>query len=279
LLTSPSLSTSTPASACLCTVSRTAARTSVRNCASSTGWPASCASTSGRNPAGRGRLPECVVKIRPVRGYMGPLRSPTGYAGYGHRPARGLPATPETLRNITLKMDSAHQDPRGIADQCAKQIHARRPGAWGGVRTRPEVRQAAVTFAPAAAKAKAPQLTARCLSPARAIPNRPRKSVPWPARTTGSRRRVVRRPARRRTAQCPHQRSGPDLIRRAVAQKAQVCALRPAMPGSMSLRQNGGYPRAARRSAATVRNGNLGMSPAPHDRRRREHRGASAIVA
>jgi hypothetical protein len=86
-----------------------------------------CTSTSGRNPAGRGRLPECVVKIRPVRGCVGPLRSPTGYAKCGHRPARGLPATPETLRNITLKMDRAHQDPRRIADQCAKQIHAKRP--------------------------------------------------------------------------------------------------------------------------------------------------------
>src|SRR6185437_6963419 len=48
------------------TVSRTAARTSSVNCASSTDSPASRASTSERNRPGRGRLPECVVKTRPV---------------------------------------------------------------------------------------------------------------------------------------------------------------------------------------------------------------------
>ena len=48
-------------------------------------------------------------------------------------------------------------------------------------------------------------------------------------------------------------------------------------PGAVRVRS--GYPRATRWSAGTVGNGNLGMSPAPRDRRQREHRGASVIVA
>jgi hypothetical protein len=58
-----------------------------------------------------------------------------------------------------------------------------------------------------------------------------------------------------------------------------ICAPQLMITGEATAARIGGYPRTKRRSAATVGNGNLRMSPTPATATKRERPGASAIVA
>src|SRR5438128_3962281 len=66
LLISPSSTTVSPASVCLRTTSATAARMRVASAPASTGTPSSLANIVRMRSSGRGRLPVCVVRNRPV---------------------------------------------------------------------------------------------------------------------------------------------------------------------------------------------------------------------
>src|SRR6185436_21004962 len=67
---SPSLTRSTPASACFLTTSATAERTRAARAAGSTGTPSSLAYIIRIRSSGRGRLPVCVVRKRWVLRFM-----------------------------------------------------------------------------------------------------------------------------------------------------------------------------------------------------------------
>jgi len=78
-------------------------------------------------------------------------------------------------------------------------------------------------------------------------------SARWPPGTMNAWKRYPSPPSRPGN-QCREWRRAPYR---------HFCALEQIVAKSVEAAPNGGYPRARRRSAAAVRNGNLGMSPTP----------------